>query len=192
MRRLAFALTAAALLAFAPGSAIAKKPTKVFKGQIILAKWPFPMGFKSDKAFVKHMKRVNTKVFEYDEDGKVEINLMAFFKKARPDRAYSCRVIDTTEGQKALEPRTIDAMPNQKKTQILASGVTLYRDDLPWGDYEQRTFVMVITTPYDNHVLAETKFAIHKTKAEKQAERAAATQRIEAQKKEAERLMNEE
>ena len=192
MRRLAFALSALALLSLASGPAVAKKPARVFRGQIILAKWPFPMGFKSDKKFIKHMKRVNTKVFEYDEEGKVEINLMAFFKKPRADRAFSCRLIDTTEGQKALESRTIDAMPGQKKTQILASGITLFREDLPWGDYEQRTFTMAITTPYDNKVLAEVKFAIRKTNAERQAESKAAAAKLEAQKREAERLMKQD
>ena len=175
----------------APQAAEARKPADVFKGKIVLSKWPFPTSFKSDRQFIKHMKRVNTKTFEYDDEGQVQIELMAFFRRTQKGREFTARLFETTSGQKFLFDFPI--YPAQDKNRILASGTTLKRAEM-LGDEKDalvqpkaRSYLLVISKTANSKVLAETKFVIKQSKAEK----AKIKQQLDAQKAAAEKAMAE-
>lgn len=181
-----------ALSVFAlPQAALARKPADVFKGQIVLAKWPFPTSFKSDRQFISHMKKVNTKTFEFNEDGEIQIELMAFFKKTEKGREFLARLFEITDGQKFILDFPI--YPAQDKNRILASGTMLKRD-LVLGDAKDdlvqppaRKYLLVISRTAKSPVLAETKFVIKQSKAEK----AAIQQKLDEQKAAAQKAMAE-
>lgn len=159
------------------GVAGAKKPADVFKGQVILATTPFPMSFKSDTAFVAHMKKAHKNTFEYDETGTFDVELMAFFAKPHASSQFTCRILDITEGANTVADFPI--YPAQKETRILASGTTFNKDKFP----PDRRYHLVIASTYNGPVLAEVKFTIAKSAADKAADKAQRQAEIEASNK---------
>ena len=180
---LSFGLSALAALALLAtlvgfgGAAHAQKPADVFKGKVVLAATPFPTGFKSDKAFVAHMKKVDRKVFEYDETGKFDLELMAFFAKPQTNSQFTCRILDITEGATTVADFPI--YPAQKETRILASGASINREKFP----PDRRYHLVISGTYNGPVLAEARFTIAKSAADKAADKAQRQAEIEASNK---------
>lgn len=164
-----------------PSLGWANKPANTFKGKVVLSPMPFPTSFKSDAAFIAHMKKVQKTHFEYGESGKIDLELMAFFAQEQVGSEFTCRILDVTE-----EPTTVldfPIYPADKKNRILASGTTLYRDKLP----PERNYHLVVSKTYNGPVLAEVRFSITKSAAEKAADKAKAKAELE----EARRLMAE-
>ncbi|MCB9525390.1 MAG: hypothetical protein H6702_18720 [Myxococcales bacterium] len=186
------ALSVFALSFFAaPQAALARKPADVFKGQIVLSKWPFPTRFKSDKQFISHMKKVNTTTFEFNDEGEIQVELMAFFKKMEKGREFTARLFETTSGQKFILDFPI--YPAQDQNRILASGTTLKRDQILADSKDDlvqppaRQYLLVISRTAKSPVLAETKFVIKQSKAEKEA----IQRKLDAQKAAVEKAMAE-
>ncbi len=134
--------------------ALARSPNRVFKGKIILSKKPFPFRFKSDKALIRHMKRVDSKSFRYDEEGNIHIEFMAFFARPHRSSQFNAAIYDVTERRRLVS--TFPVYPNQKMTKILASDVVLDKETFP----EERHYLLVISRQYNSPILAESKFAI--------------------------------
>ena len=73
-------LTLAALTFASVGELQAKTPLRKFKGDIIVSVKPFPRRFKSDRDFIKHMRKVNTHEIKAEGEDDWQFNYMAFLK----------------------------------------------------------------------------------------------------------------
>lgn len=147
--------TLAMLISFCP-SAFAKKPEKVFKGRIILSKSRFPSRFKTDKAFVKHMKKVDTKSIYASDDGTWSFEYMVFPKKRVGTIQAAVTFYDITSGRKKLV-NTFSFYMRNPKDKILNGYASLSKDKnfLP-----NRKYLMVFSRGYGQSPLATTKFAL--------------------------------
>lgn len=141
------------LLLAAP-AAHAKAPADHFKGKIILSTKPFPTSFKNDAAFIKHMKRADTRGFKYGEKDTMNIEFMAFFARPYTSTGYTVTIYDVTQGRTSVA--TFPIYPDQKSTRILASGMTL---DLATFQ-EEKAYLMVVTATYGGPIIAEANFSI--------------------------------
>ncbi len=175
IQRLPLILLAGLILIGFTTSAEARKPARVFGGKVILSKTPFPGAFKSDRAFIRHMKKVNVRKVSYPKSGTLNLEFMAFFRKAKRATEFIAIVYDLSDrGRQAI---SFPIMPNQRTTQILASGFTMTKKDFP-VEHKYRLVVSL-----GGRILAETKFAIKETKAEreerKQKEKALRRQKVD-------------
>ncbi len=151
---------AAALCLFA-ADAYAKKPANVFKGKIIMSTTPFPARFSSDKRFISHMRKVDTKTFTYAEDAEsINIEFMAFFRRPYGGTEFPAMVYDVTETRRQVATFPIYPDPTQKSTRILASYARLSKEQFP---DETRKYEMVITS--GGKIIAKTKFTIRESAA---------------------------
>ncbi len=142
-------------LAIAPVSAEASdRVANKLKGRIVLSTKPFPTSFASDKAFIKKMRRIDTKAFEYGEGKKIGVEFMAFFARAYTVTEFTVTIFDLTERREMVS--TFPVYPQQRTTRILASFVRLGRDTFE----EEHRFLMVVQPTYGGPVIAETQFAI--------------------------------
>lgn len=155
----------AVVLTLAFGTAFAKKSRRSaesrLKGRVILATKPFPASFKSDAAMVRYMKKAHTDVFRYNAEGKLSIELMAFFAKPHTTTEFTAHIYDVSEGRKLVESQSI--YPTQRSTSVLNSFLRLNRET-----YEaQRNYKIVITKGFRGYVLAEADFGLLPPKGEK-------------------------
>jgi len=146
---------AAALCLFA-SDAYAAKPANVFKGKVIMSTTPFPARFSSDNRFVSHMRKVDTKSFTYaDEADSINIEFMAFFRRAYGGTEFPAMIYDITQGRRQVATFPIYPDPTQKTTRILASYARLSKDQFP---DETRKYEMVVTS--GGKIIAKTRFTI--------------------------------
>ena len=149
---------AAALCLFA-ADAYAAKPANVFKGKIIMSTKPFPARFSSDKRFISHMRKVNTKTFTYaDGEESINIEFMAFFRRAYGGTEFPAMVYDITGPRRQVATFPIYPDPTQKSTRILASYTRLSKDQFP---DETRKYEMVVTR--GGKIIAKTRFTIRES-----------------------------
>lgn len=141
------------LTAFA-SVAEAKGPADKFKGKIILSTKAFPTSFKSDAAFIKHMKRAETKGFRYEGKAEINVEFMAFFARPYANTEFTVTIYDMTEGRTLVY--SFPVYPGQKNTRILASGTSLDKATFA----EERSYLMVVTPSYNGPIIAETTFSI--------------------------------
>ena len=165
-RSLAYALMALILsaLSLSPQVADARSPAKALKGRIILSTTPFPTRFKSDAAFIKHMKKVDTKAFNLEAGKPVDIELMAFFAKPIKATELTATVYDVTEEPQEMATTFPIYLQGRKAEQIVASNFRL--DDQSFK--LERRYLLVISTGYRGKILAQTKFSIKATAAQRQ------------------------
>jgi hypothetical protein len=90
---------------------------------------------------------------------------------------FTCRILDITEGATTVTDFPI--YPGQKETRILASSTTFNKDKFP----PDRRYHLVISSTYNGPVLAEAKFTIAKSAADKAADKAQRQAEIEASNK---------
>lgn len=157
----------AVIITLAFGTAFAKRKTRSaesrLKGRVILATKPFPASFKSDAAMVAYMKKAHTKVFRYNTEGKLSIELMAFFAKPHTTTEFTAHIYDVSEGRRLIESQSI--YPTQRTTSVLNSFIRLDRET-----YEaRRNYQIVITKGFRGYVLAEADFGVLPPKGEKKA-----------------------
>lgn len=147
----------ALLLMFVSTEAEARKPANVFKGTIIMSTQPFPARFSSDRRFIAHMKKVDTKTFTYadGDDATINIEFMAFFRSAKGGTEFPVMVYDVSEGRTQVTSFPIYPQPGQKSTRILASYFRLEKSTFPDMN---RKYEMVVTS--GGRVVAKTKFTI--------------------------------
>lgn len=147
--------TLAVLLAFSP-QALAKKPEKVFKGKIILSKSRFPSKFKTDKAFVKHMRKVDTKAIYPQADGTWSFEYMAFPRKKVGTIQAAVTFYDITGGRKKLV-NTFSFYMRKPGDKILNGYASLSESK---NFKANRKYLMVFSRGYGQPALASTKFAL--------------------------------
>lgn len=148
-------------LLLAPATAQANPVADKLKGRIILSTKPFPASFPNDKTFIKHMRRADTKKFEYDDSQKISVEFMAFFARKYTVTEFTVTLFDVTERREMVD--TFPVYPGQRETRILASAVRLEPDPFQ----EEHRFLMVIQPTYGGPVIAETQFAIKAGKKKK-------------------------
>lgn len=158
------------LITLAGGTAFAKKRKRSAEsrlgGQIILSTTPFPASFTSDAAMVRYMKAQKKKhnnVFRYNAEGKLSLELMAFFKKAHTTTEFTAHIYDISEGRRFIESQSI--YPTQRSTSVLNSFIRLNRDTFE----AQRNYRIVISKGLRGYVIAEADFGLLPPKGEKKA-----------------------
>ena len=154
----------ASLVLFFIAPAHGRKPEDVFAGQIILSTKPFPYRFKSDRAFVRHMKKVRKKAVYYPASNEISLEFMAFFGRAYAATEYTCLVYNLTERNRMVTSFPI--YPESRNNRILASGFKIKIDEFP----EERHYQIVISL--NGQPIAQTKFAIKENTANRKARKA--------------------
>ena len=133
-----------------------RKPADVFGGEIILSTRPFPTSFKSDKAFVKHMKKVRTREFRYGEKDFIDVELMAFFNRTLVATEVVCKVINLSDRKQLVTQFSI--YPASRKNRILASSFRITKEFfLPEKTYQ-------LYLEHGNKTLAQVRFSVRKPK----------------------------
>lgn len=149
-----FALAAFTLAGF--GTALAIKPEKKFKGQIVISKKRFPSRFKSDSQFIRHMKKVNTNKLtaEGDEDWKFEY--MAFLPQPISTLKAAVTYYDITNPGQKKYINNFAFYPSDRKDKIVAGHAELSPDKFE----ANRKYLMVFSRGYGQKALAKTKFVL--------------------------------
>lgn len=87
----------------APGSADAKSPEQVFKGQIITSNKAFPTSAKSPGEYIKKIKKAKvTKFQEKKETQSWKVHFAAFFRKPLNDIEITVKLYDISTGRRHL------------------------------------------------------------------------------------------
>ena len=162
------------LIMLVGGLAYGRKPADVFSGKVIISTTPFPSGFKNDRAFIRHMKKVNKKAVRYPASNRLSIEFMGFFGRTYAATEYTCLIYNVTERNKLVTSFPI--YPEARENRILASGFQIGRDEFP----EERHYRLIISL--NGRILAETTFAIKENAANRKArlekERALKNQKV--------------
>lgn len=148
-------LTATLLFAFVPPSQ-ARAPEKVLKGKIIMSTKRFPSRFKSDKAFVKYMKKVDTKGIRAKEDGSWSFEYMVFARKPVGTIQAAVTFYDITGGGQRFV-NTFNFYTTNKKDRIINGHASLSEEK---NFKANRKYLMVFARGYGQKALASTKFAL--------------------------------
>lgn len=97
------ALLAGVLLVAGASSVRAANPERVFRGQILTAKKPFPTSAKSKRAFIHKLKKLKKDRFQENTDKKSwKIYYAAFFRRPLNDLEVTVKLYDITNGSKKL------------------------------------------------------------------------------------------
>lgn len=160
---LAFAL----VFSWTPATSHARKPADVFKGRVIVSTKPFPVNFKSDRAFTRYLKKAHRKRVNYGDKESLDLEFMAFFKRSYGSTEFTGMIFDVTGPRKLVE--TFSIYPQQRTTRVLASHIKLSKDTFP----EEHRYYLVVTL--GQTILAETYFTVkesaHSRSKRKAAER---------------------
>ena len=145
---------------FGATTATAKRSTKpedVLKGEIVLSEKRFPRKFDSDKEFVKHMRKVDTKVFYADEDGQWSFRYMIFARQPVGTMTAELTYYDITDGD-GVKVNTFSLYPQDENDQIISGKAELTPD----GDFEpHRKYRVVFSRGYGHKALASTDFILY-------------------------------
>lgn len=152
-------ITLSVLFSFSP-VALAKSPDKVFKGQIVVSKSRFPSRFKTDADFIKHMKKVDTKVIYADENGEWSFEYMVFAKSAVGTVQASVTFYDVTDGSKKLI-NTFSFYTQDAKQKIVSGYASLSEGK---NFAPNRKYLMVFSKGYGQPALASTEIVLYPAK----------------------------
>ena len=141
--------------------ATGREPADVFGGKIIVSTQPFPSSFKSDRAFIRHMKKVKKKNLYYPAKNILNIEFMAFFGRTYAATEYTGLVYNVTERNKLVTSFPI--YPSSRNNRILASGFRIEREEFP----EERTYRLIVSL--NGKILAETHFNLKENAANRKA-----------------------
>lgn len=143
-----------------------KKPEDVFKGDIVLSEKKFPRKFDSDKDFIKHMKKVDTKTFYADDKGEWRFRYMIFSKVPVGTMTAEVSYYDVTDGN-AVKVNTFALYPHDEKDRIISGKAKLTPD----GDFKaHRKYRMIFSRGYGRKALATTEFVLYPAKGSKPEE----------------------
>lgn len=144
----------ALLLLALPSAAVARDPADALKGRVILSTKMFPSRFKSDDAFIQHMKRVDTKAFRYEGAETLNVEFMAFFAEPLQATQLEAKIFDVTERRELKD--TFPVYPGGRGLRILASNFEMRASLIE----PERRFHLILTEGYRGRVLAETDFVV--------------------------------
>ena len=143
-----------------------KKPEDVFKGEIVLSEKKFPRKFESDKDFIKHMKKVDTKTFYANEKGEWRFSYMIFSEAPVGTMTAEVSYYDVTDGD-AVKVNTFALYPQDEKDRIINGKAKLTPD----GEFKgHRKYRMVFSRGYGRKALATTEFVLYPAKGSKPEE----------------------
>ncbi|MFP4599679.1 MAG: hypothetical protein ACOC9J_01490 [Persicimonas sp.] len=155
-------LVALGLLLGATATALAIKPEKKFKGEIIISTERFPSRFKSDNHFVGHMKKAKTKTLVAEDEDDWTFHYMSFLPESVSTLKAAVTYYDVTNpGQKKMI-NTFAFYPGEREDKILAGFAELSMDKFETN----RKYLMVFSRGYGQEALAKTHFTL-KRKGEK-------------------------
>jgi len=150
-------VAASTLLSASALVAKGKKPEDVYKGKIILADRPFPPRFRSDEAFISHMKKVNQNEFwRESEEGPWKIEYMAFFARPLENRTYSVLFFDVTDKSKPTLLLEGSSFPERGGLRIMSG----YFELKPPHFEANKHYLMLYSASASEPALAETEFVL--------------------------------
>ena len=153
----------ACLVSMIPAQALAKggkSPEQAFKGQIVVSKSRFPSKFKSDSAFVTHMKKVDTKVIHADESGQWSFEYMVFAKAPVGTVQAAVTFYDITSGQKRMI-NTFNFYMQDPKQKIINGYASLSAEK----NFEpNKKYLMVFSKGFGQPALASTELVLYPSK----------------------------
>lgn len=153
------ALTVAAAILFAGfGAALAVKPEKKFKGEIIISKKRFPSRFKSDSHFVRHMKKVETHELTAKGEKPWKFEYMAFLPRSVATLKAAVTYYDITNPGQKKYIATFAFYPNNRKDKIVAGHAELSAKKFE----ADKKYLMVFSRSYGQKALAKTKFVLRR------------------------------
>ena len=165
-RRALLPLMIALTLCCLSAPTLAKKPAKVFKGEIVISLKRFPYRFKSDKHMVSFLKKHDTKKIKADEDGDWSFEYMVFSSKPVGTLQAALTFYDITDGRK----RRIDTFtvyPHDESDTIISGHAELSGEKFE----PNRKYLMVFSRGYGADALSKTKIVLYPNpKAEKKKE----------------------
>ncbi|HTE56165.1 MAG TPA: hypothetical protein VK698_35175 [Kofleriaceae bacterium] len=147
---------AATLLALcvAVGSAGAKEPEDVFRGEIITSAKRIPTTSKSKSAYITTLRKLKTARFAEDAAKKQwKIYFAAFFRTPLNDLEVTIKIYDISSGKQRLLT-VFEQYVDKRGTHSLTSQMTLEREQFGVN----RSLMMVMENR--GHVLAAGRFAI--------------------------------
>ena len=128
-------------------------------GKVILSPRPFPPSFPSDRAFLKAMKRMDTKVFRATKKGLWEIDFLAFFPVPMEELTCELHFFDRTYKEskgKSEHVETRTKFLSRRGERTLASSLRLeapqYKKD--------HTYRLIVARRSDRALLAEATFLL--------------------------------
>ena len=148
------------------GTALAIKPEKKFKGEIVISKKRFPSRFKSDRQFVRHMKKVNTHKLTAEGEDDWTFEYMAFLPDPIGTLKAAVTYYDITNPGKKKFINTFAFYPSDNKDKIVAGHAELSMKKFQ----ANHKYLMVFSRGYGQKTLAKTRFVLrrkgHKKKKE--------------------------
>lgn len=139
-------------------TAWAVKPERKYKGDIIISTTRFPSRFKSDKQFVRHMKKVNTHKLTAQGDESWEFEYMAFLPKPISTLKAAVTYYDITDSGSKKYIETFGFYPGDRKDKILAGHAELSAKKFA----PNRKYLMVFSRGFGQKPLATTKFVLRR------------------------------
>lgn len=136
--------------------ALAKSPSQVFKGQIVVSTKTFPFRFKSDDHFISHMKKVDTKTLAANEDGTWTFEYMAFLKEPIGSLQANISFYDTTSGKDKFITSFTFYPQNAKDTTL--NGQALLEAD--HGFEPDKKYKMTFSRGFGQKALAQTTLVL--------------------------------
>lgn len=152
-------LVLVALLLAGFGTAMALKPEKKFKGDIIISTKRFPSRFKSDSHFIRHMKKVNTHKLTAKGDDAWQFEYMAFLPRPVATLKAAVTYYDITNPGQKKYINTFAFYPSDRKDKILNGHAELSTKRFQ----ADRKYLMVFSRGYGQKTLAKTKFVLRRT-----------------------------
>lgn len=145
------------------GDAWAVKPEQKYKGKIIVSTERFPSSFKSDAAFIAHMKKANKKTLTADGKAAWTFEYMAFLPEPVSTLKAAVSFYDVTDPKQKRFISTQDFYPGDRKDKILAGHSELSANEFS----PDRKYLMVFSRGYGQKPLAQTQFVLRRTGVEK-------------------------
>ena len=150
-------LVGIALTVLAMPSAFAISPEKKFRGKIIVSAKRFPSRFDSDKAMIKHMKKVNTHEITASSEKDWDFEYMAFLSKPIGTLQAAVSFYDVTGGGQQLID-TFTFYPEDQSDKIIAGNQRLSSNRFS----ADRKYLMVFSRGYGQAALAKTKIVLRR------------------------------
>jgi hypothetical protein len=130
----------------------AKSPLRKLRGSIVVSTKRFPSQFKSDKAMLKYMKKVNSHEVRAKEGKDWEFEYMAFLRKPVATLQASVTFYDITDKGTQRLVNSFAFYTQQKKDKILNGHSRLSRTRFQ----KNRKYLMVFSRGYGQPALAKT------------------------------------
>lgn len=135
----------------------ARHPADAFTGRIALSNTSFPDNFSNDDAFIKYIRKHDTReFFPEKEDGGWDFHYMAFFKKPISGSKYLVLFYDVTRPELPILVTQTTSYPGRPGLRIMAGQYELD----PMLFKPDKRYLMLYTPSVDAPAIAEAEFVL--------------------------------